>query len=171
MIPPDRRPPARKAFDFQLFQSIWLDPIFNAFPKLAIHEAVYDELISPSVESYVREKLQAVPPRLIIHSDSTLNKTEKMLRDSIEKRIYPLTKYDPILDNRDDRGEVKTLAYIAVKELIYYLYTKNLSDKQALKYLYRYQYHLTKREKLTNPNWNEFVDDMNDLYQAFLKNK
>ena len=25
----NRRPPARKAFDFQLFQSIWLDPIFN----------------------------------------------------------------------------------------------------------------------------------------------
>jgi len=60
---------------------------------------------------------------------------------------------------------------IKMYELIYYLYTKNLSDKQALKYLYRYQYHLTKREKLTNPNWNEFVDDMNDLYQAFLKNK
>ena len=43
-----------------------------------------------------------------------------MLRDSIEEKNYPHTKYDPLLDNKDDRGEVKSLAYIAVKELLYF---------------------------------------------------
>ena len=87
--------------------------------------------------------------------------------------MYRLTKYDPLLDNKGDRGEVKTLAYIAVKglpyfaahdsnalqlvekaeewstgldniqpirmyELIYYLYTMNLGEKQSLRVLYKY---------------------------------
>lgn len=31
-----------------------------------------------------------------------------------------MTRYDPSLDNRDDRGEVKSLAFIAAKGLIYF---------------------------------------------------
>jgi hypothetical protein len=45
---------------------------------------------------------------------------EQILRNSIEGKIYPLTKYDPMLDNKDDRGEVKSLSYIAVKGLPYF---------------------------------------------------
>lgn len=41
-------------------------------------------------------------------------------REPFEDTMYPLTQYDPLLDNKDDRGEVKTLAYIAVKGLPYF---------------------------------------------------
>src|SRR5690554_1967218 len=92
LIPPDRGRLARRSFDFPTFQQIWLDPIFRAFPNLAIHEAVYDELVLPSIKSYVQEQINATPPRLAIHRDSNLTKIEKMLRDSIEEKIYPLTK-------------------------------------------------------------------------------
>lgn len=34
--------------------------------------------------------------------------------------LDPLTNYDPKLDNKDDRGEVKSLSYIAVKGLLYF---------------------------------------------------
>lgn len=203
LIPPDRGRLARRSFDFITFQQIWLEPIFKVFPNLAIHEAVYDELVLPSVRSYVQEQINATPPRLAIHKDSALNRTEIMLRDSIEEKIYPLTKYDPLLDNRDDRGEVKSLAYIAVKgllyfaahdsnaiqlvekarawstgldnvqaikmyELIYFLYIMNLSEKQSLRILYKYQYHLTKHEKKTNPEWGQFLEGMERLYQVSL---
>ena len=39
LIPPDRSKYAVKSIDFPTFQRIWLDPIFKAFPNLAIHEA------------------------------------------------------------------------------------------------------------------------------------
>ncbi len=45
---------------------------------------------------------------------------ESLLRNTIEQRIYPYTKYDPEIDNKGDRGEVKSLSYIAVKELPYF---------------------------------------------------
>ncbi len=99
---------------------LWLEPIFEAFSNLAIHEAVYNEFVLSSVRSYIDTKVRGLPPRLIIHRDSLLTEEERMLRNSIEGKIYPLTKYEPLLDNKDDRGEVKSLAYIAVKGLIYF---------------------------------------------------
>ncbi|NLJ59978.1 MAG: hypothetical protein GX338_03415 [Firmicutes bacterium] len=59
-----------RGFDFSLFQKVWLDPIFAAFPNLAIHEAVYEELVMPSVQSYVQSMLDDSSPRLVIHRDS-----------------------------------------------------------------------------------------------------
>ena len=120
LIPPDRSRYAKKSFDFLVFQRIWLEPIFGAFPNLAIHEAVYDELVLPSVRAYIDTNINNSPPCLTIHKDSSLTAEEYMLRNSIEEKIYPLTKYDPLLDNKDDRGEVKSLAYIAVKGLVYF---------------------------------------------------
>lgn len=120
LIPPDRSRYGVRAFEFNAFQHSWLDPIFEAFPNLAIHEAVYDELLLPDIKSYVDMNINAVPPRLNIYKDSFLTPEENMLRDSMEEKIYPLTNYDPVLDNKDDRGEVKSLAYIAVKGLLYF---------------------------------------------------
>ncbi len=115
LIPPNRSRFTKNRFDFSLFQKLWLDPIFTAFSSLAIHEAVYDELISPPVQSYIGSMLECKPPRLTVHKDSTLTSKEQVIRDSIENKIYPLTNYDPMIDNKNDRGEVKSLAYIAVK--------------------------------------------------------
>jgi hypothetical protein len=81
---------------------------------------VYGEFHSTAVKDYVDTNIYSVPPQLLVHKDSSLSSEEQMLRDSIEEKIYPLTKYDPTLDNRDDRGEVKSLAYIAVKGLLYF---------------------------------------------------
>lgn len=38
----------------------------------------------------------------------------------IESRIYPYTKYEPQIDNKDGRGEVKSPSYIRVKGLLYF---------------------------------------------------
>jgi len=110
----------KELFGFSTFKRIWLDPIFKTFPNLAIHEAVYSEFCSTSVKDYVDKNINSVPPRLLVHRDSSLCPAERMLRELIEEKIYPLTSYDPTLDNREDRGEVKSLAYIAVKGLLYF---------------------------------------------------
>lgn len=201
LIPPDRSRYAKRGFDFPLFKKVWLDPIFLAFPKLAIHESVHEEMIVSSIQSFIRTKLESTPPRIIIHEDKTLTTIEKVLRDSIEAKIYLHTNYEPLIDNRDDRGEVKSLAFIAVKgllyfaahdnnaiqliekaelwstgldnvqaikmyELIYYLYALGLGDNQSLRMLYKYQYYLTDFEKKSNPEWGEFVTQMNVLYKG-----
>jgi len=203
LIPPDRSSYAKRGFDFPTFKKVWLDPIFSAFPNLAIHQAVYDELLLTAIQEYIQTLLAKNPQGIIIHNDSALTETEKVLRDSIEIKIYPHTNYEPVIDNKDDRGEVKSLSFIAVKgllyfaahdnnaiqliekaeewatgldnvhaiqmyELIYYLYVKEVGDKNSLRFLYKYQYHLTPREKSTNPEWGKFISHMNDLYQAYL---
>lgn len=202
LIPPDRSRYAKKSFNFALFKQVWIEPIFKAFPKLAIHESVYDELVDMELRNYVEKLRQENPSKIIIHFDSDLTEIERLLRDTVESRIYPYTNYDPQIDNKDDRGEVKSLSYIAVKgllyfashdnnvlqliekaeewstgldnvkaihmfELIYYLYLKNKEDKKSLRMLYKYQYYLTEHEKRTNPEWGDFIKQMNVLYQDY----
>ncbi|MDA3835027.1 MAG: hypothetical protein PF495_16700 [Spirochaetales bacterium] len=118
--PSDRQMHSIKGIPFSPFQAFWLDPIFETFSNLAIHEAVRDELVSREIKSFIQTKENATPPKIIIHKDSELTRIEQMLRDSIEAKIFPYTHYHPQLNNRDDRGEVKTLAYIAVKGLLYF---------------------------------------------------
>lgn len=125
LIAPDRRPIAKRGISFEQFREIWLDPIFSIFPNLAIHESVYDELIGISPQHYVDTKRDITPPEIIIHKDSLLTEVEKILRDTIQSRIASHTKYEPLLDNKDDRGEVKSLSYIAVKGLLYFAANDN----------------------------------------------
>ncbi|PKL26932.1 MAG: hypothetical protein CVV46_14160 [Spirochaetae bacterium HGW-Spirochaetae-2] len=120
LIPPDRPNLSSMSISFSKFQTFWLDPIFKTFLNLAIHEAVRDELVSKDIKTFIQNKADATPPQIIIHKDSELTSVEMMLRDSIEDKIFPLTQYDPQINNRDDCGEVKTLAYIAVKGLLYF---------------------------------------------------
>ena len=109
-----------KVFLFLFFYFFWLDPIFEKFSNLAIHEAVLDELVSLDIKSFIQHKVDTRPMGIIIHKDCNLTRNEHMLRDSIENKIYPYTHYHPQLNNRNDRGEVKTLAYIAVKGFLYF---------------------------------------------------
>lgn len=120
IIPPYRNKFSKRGFEFEVFRKIWLDPIFEAFPNLAIHEAVHDELVGVSPQAYIDSKIASNPPEITIHKDSSLSVVEMVLRETIESKIAPMTKYDPILDNKDDRGEVKSLSYIAVKDLLYF---------------------------------------------------
>lgn len=64
---------------------------------------MYDELISQPIKSFIDQKINNVSPRLRLHKDSSLSSKELVLRDTIEERMYPLTKYDPMLDNKADR--------------------------------------------------------------------
>ena len=121
-IPPDRSEefPQAKPFRFIDFKRIWLDPLFNTLSQVAIHEAVYRELLG-NPKDYVDHELLAVDPKRIqIFSDSTLTPYEIAVRNTIEEKIAAHTLYHPALDNKDDRGEVKSLAYIATKELLYF---------------------------------------------------
>jgi hypothetical protein len=160
LIPPDRSKYANASFNFSTFQRIWLDPIFEAFPNLAIHEAVYAELITPSLKAYIDEHIKNKSKKFSVHTDSSLTPVEHYLRDSIEDRIYPLTNYDPNIDNKDDRGEVKSLAFIAVKGLPYFAahdsnsiklielaeeWSTGLDNIQAVK-IYELIYYLYKKD-------------------------
>lgn len=95
LIPPNRSMHLIQSIPFYQFQAIWLDSIFELFPHLAIHEAVREELVSQDIKSFIQNKVDAIPTAIIIHKDTELNGIEHMLRDSIEARIYPYTRYDP----------------------------------------------------------------------------
>ena len=54
---------------------------------------------------------------------------------------------------------------VQMYELIYYLYKKDKYDKKALRVLYKYQYYLTLGEKQLNPDWGNFIEQMDLLYK------
>jgi hypothetical protein len=117
---PDRSKlnPQLPTLDFSFFQKCWLDPVRLTFPNLAIHKAVELEIVSGSSFNYLNEqKKYQYPLRL---SDSEFSQEEEYTRRSIEKKIAKYTMYEPEKDNADDRGEVKSLAYIATKGLLYF---------------------------------------------------
>ena len=86
LIPPNRSRYAKKSFNFALFKKVWIEPIFNEFPKLAIYESVYDELVGMELRNYVENLRQENPPKIIIHFDSELTEIERFLRDTVEAK-------------------------------------------------------------------------------------
>jgi hypothetical protein len=120
-IPPDRAKEASniKAFNFEKFKEIWITPLINTFPNIAIHEAVHSEILGAPL-TFVDSLLKEPNRRLILLLDSELSAKEKILRNTIEEKIAPNTAYNPQLNNKDDRGEVKSLSYIATKGLLYF---------------------------------------------------
>lgn len=118
---------------------------------------------------------------------------------SIEKQIAKFTRYEPEKDNSDDRGEVKSLAYIATRgllyfcshdsnalklidkasewdtnlegvnavrtyEILYYLLRAKATSKDVIRFLYKYLYYSTKPDKVVNPEWGIFINNMDNLY-------
>jgi len=165
IIPPYRRE-ARIEISFSKFKKIWVDPIFEIFPNLAIHEAVYDEFVADSIKLYIDEKINYDPPKLIVHRDSSLSPEEQVLRDTIEELLSPHTNYSPEANNKADRGEVKSLSYMAVKDLLYFLahdsnaiqlidkserWNTGLDNVQAIK-MYELIYYLLKMNKSSKDN-------------------
>ena len=109
-----------KIFPFDKFKRIWLDPIFSLFQNFSIHEAVYRELVDLNSKEYIDNK-----PGITIHQDSSLTLEESALRNTLENKIAKHTKYIIEEDNKDDRGEVKSLAFIAVKNYFYFASNDN----------------------------------------------
>jgi hypothetical protein len=160
---------------------------------------VYVELLDDPVREFADGKVGENPSRLRVYKDSELTVTEQNLLGLQIQKLAPFLGYIPERDNAKDRGEVRSLAYMAVKnylyfaandnlpmklinraaeletgldnmsllqayEVIYYLYTSGKYDNKGLRMLYKYQYHLTGREKKKNPEWGTFVKEMNALY-------
>lgn len=164
LIPPDRSKFGVRPYDFELFKRVWLDPLFGALPKLGIHEAVYDEVLIDDAKNYLDERINAKENPLLVYYDSLLSSEESVLRNTIEERISIFTKYSPALDNKEDRGEVKSLSYIAIKNLPYFVandalaiqlvekakpWNTNLDNIQVVK-MYELMYYLylsTKTDK------------------------
>jgi hypothetical protein len=122
-IPPDRSRQIHnmKPMPFSFFKEIWLKPLFEHFPNISIHEAVYDEIVVlQSLKLFVDCKIKSTPPQLYVLYDKSLNEKESILRNTLEVYIAIPTNYNPDIDNSDDRGEVKSLAYIATRGLLYF---------------------------------------------------
>jgi hypothetical protein len=123
-IPPDRSGQilTLKPMPFEFFESEWIEPVFQKFSNISIHEAVYEEITlnSTKIKMFVDKKVQSSPSELKILIDSSLTDPEKALRNGIERYVAIPTNYDPSINNRDDKGEVKSLSYMVAKGIIYF---------------------------------------------------
>src|SRR3569833_170073 len=45
-------------FKFDIYKKFWLEPLVETFPYLALHEAVYDELIDKDSKDFVKEQVE-----------------------------------------------------------------------------------------------------------------
>lgn len=206
-IPFDRTRTIRGAMPipFPSFEKFWLRPLFLTFPHMAIHEAVLEELVGGQPEAFAQHKIKQ--GQLILLRDSEFDDDKELYRSSIEKVIAAETAYEPELDNKDDRGEVKSLAYIATKplnyfcshdsralrllcsplkeiiglsdvgsiqiyELLYYLRRMQMVHPEdgvkGLKMLYKYMYYATSTERQHNPEWGQFIEQMDRLYHSVI---
>jgi hypothetical protein len=118
-IPPDRGGKG-KPMSFDMFRSIWLDPLFSTLSGLSIHESVYDEFVQDDVKSYVDTKKSAKSNPITVHYNKNMNVTEQSLMQTYINMIAQHSQYIPARDNKKDRGEVLSLAYMAAKGFIYF---------------------------------------------------
>ena len=120
-IPPDRSEVSKvRAYSFTDFKECWLIPLLSEFTGLAIHESVYDELVADSVKEYADEQTSCIPSKLRIHYDSELSGLEEALRNTYINKIAVHSLYNPTRDNAKDRGEVRSLSFMAVKQFLYF---------------------------------------------------
>lgn len=77
----------------------------------------------------IDSKCDATPVKLQVHKDSFLTEMERSIMESYMERISEYSLYSPSLDNATDRGEVKTLSYMAVKNYLYFA----ANDKLAIR--------------------------------------
>lgn len=119
-IPPDRSRMGTKPIPFLKFCEIWLDPIFDAFPNLAIYESVYHELVADAVKKYADERQSESPSHLRVYKDADLNEAEQALMQAYISKLAEYSQYIPERDNAKDRGEVRSLFFMAVKRFLYF---------------------------------------------------
>lgn len=120
LIPPDRSRFGVRPITFTQYKEFWLEPLFSEFNNLAIHESVYDELVADSMKTYVDGKCNEIPTQLRVYMDAMLDNKERALLQSYIRKIAVHSKYIPERDNASDRGEVRSLAFMAVKGMLYF---------------------------------------------------
>ena len=119
-ISPDRGRENVKQFPADQFKENWLEPLFLEFSSLSIHESVYDELVEEKVKAFADEKINGDPEELKVYYDTNLTPFEQALMNHYISRISIYSYYDPIMDGKKDRGEVRSLSYMAVKGFLYF---------------------------------------------------
>lgn len=120
-IPPDRtKLGAKRAIEFGFYRETILAPLFDNWSGLAIHESVFEELVEGEVKSFADEMNNRIPSKLEIHYNSGLSENEKNLYNTNVDKLSQYSDYQPDIDNSDDRGEILSLSYMAVKEYIYF---------------------------------------------------
>ena len=198
LIPPDRSRIGVKPFDFEEYRQYWLEPLFEIFSGLAVHESVRAEFVDLRVNAFAKEKESE--HKLTEHFTSSLTPEEFECFNSRVGMLAQFSEYSPERDNKKDRGEILSLSYMATKkylyfaanddlprrliedaeklntglddmeflhsfDVIYYLAHTGKYDKKGLRILYKYLYYLTPSEKRTNPSWDDFIHQMDELYQ------
>ncbi|HIQ99024.1 MAG TPA: hypothetical protein IAB23_05010 [Candidatus Scybalocola faecavium] len=160
-IVPDRSRIGAKAIAFDRYKEYWLDPLFDAFSNLSVHESVYKELVDGKIKDFVDHKIRGIPKQLQIHTDRELTERERCLLEFQISRMAPYSGYIPERDNAKDRGEIRSLAYMAVKKYLYFAANDNLPmhlichakeletglDDMKLLQSYEVIYYLYKMEK------------------------
>ena len=81
------------------------------------------ELVERDVKQFADEQISKIPARLTVYRDNELNDEEMDMLIHYLDKLAIHSKYDPDLDNAKDRGEVRTLSYMAVKK--YMLFAAN----------------------------------------------
>jgi hypothetical protein len=94
--------------------------LLSEFPNISIHESVYDELVEEKVKEYACEQANSNPKKINIHYDTELNPNELALMNYYIAKIAVHSLYEPSKDNAKDRGEVRSLSFMAVKQYIYF---------------------------------------------------
>lgn len=127
-IPPDRSRVYQhlQPISFEYYQEHWLNPLFAELRGLAIHESVYTELVAGNVKEYAQQKIST---KLQLFLDNQLNANENVLYESYIRKLALNSEYIPERDNKEDRGEVKSLSYMAVKGFLYFASRDNLPVK------------------------------------------
>jgi len=139
IIPPDRssifKDKSRTlTIEFEKYSETFLEPLFNIFPSIAIHVAVYEEISNlESIKKYIDEKIIASSGRIKVLKDDELNPLEESMRKTTEDKIAQFTNYNPSIDNSADRGEVKSIAHAVAKNYIYF----STNDSNAISLLER----------------------------------
>lgn len=164
-IPPDRSGYLKgKPYPFNDFRDYWLIPLMEEFSGLAIHESVYGELVAEKIKTYADEQSNANPPKLKIHYDSELNDNEKALLNYYIAKIAVHSQYDPHRNNAKDRGEVKSLSFMAVKGYLFFAANDSLPirlikdadkldtglDELGIVQMYELIYYLYKKGRYNN---------------------
>ena len=112
IIPPERH---NKPFPQETYYKEFIYPLFNASLSLLIHESVLQELVDSTSHDKIVELIENEQSSVSLVQDASLTDDEKVIRSAMETSIAPYTMYTPHENNSDDRGEVKTLSYLATK--------------------------------------------------------
>ena len=186
LIPPDRTKVGAKPISFQKYREIWLDPVYGELvtDNVKRYADAKCQESPPGLTVYSDTGLTPVEAALMqayIDRISPFSKYIPTLRNSDDKGevlslAYMASKeflYFASGDNLPiqlirkaeefDTG-LQDMKLLEMFDVIFYLRKMGKYDNNGLRLLYKYQYHLTKKEKLLNPEWGDFMKKMSLLY-------